>query len=127
MKGAALALPNKKSARSSKRPDDAFAKQFLHCLLAFFVTTEAAGSVPVASLLWAAPKPVGRSFRIALKGEVHDVSGQVLCKAGEVVFDEREHVASGKCALTKLNGVVERCASRRRQTRHCGEANVLSK
>src|SRR6516225_4446010 len=34
---------------------------------------------------------VGQSFRIALKGEVHDVIGQVLCKAGEVVFDGLLH------------------------------------
>ena len=27
---------------------------------------------------------VGQSFRITLKGEVNDVIGQVLCKAGEV-------------------------------------------
>ena len=47
---------------------------------------------------------VGQSFRIALKGEVHDVIGQVLCKAGEVVFDGLLHDHGPKPDMLILAG-----------------------
>jgi hypothetical protein len=47
---------------------------------------------------------VGQSFRIALKGEVHHVIGQVLCKAGEVVFDGLLHDHGPKSDMLIIAG-----------------------